>query len=405
MDNIINAVNYIRKVGLYPDMPIITSGVNEPLCVINGKRYLMFCSNNYLGMTENRYVKNAAKKSIDKYGVGPGGSRVISGNVDIIEELEKSIANLTGTEDCITFPTGYMANIGVFKAVMDSFVGKDNENENDNTIFSDEDNHGSIVDGCRLSKAKKIVFKHNNTDDLIDKLRNNESKNKLIVTEGVFSLDGEIVNLPKYIEIAKNYGAKIMIDDAHGVGILGRNGGGTGEYYNCVSDINILMGCMDKALGGTGGFLCGSKILIDYLRISCRSSVLSSAIPTMMAGAMIKSISLIKKGDKIRKDLLSKAEYLKMALIKSGFRILGKDTIPAIPLFIGDEIIGIKFSKLLWEDGIYLPIVRWPAVSMKECRFRIIIMANHSKEQLDRLVKACVNAGEKLNIIKSHNII
>ncbi len=403
MDTFEIITNKVKSEGLQPDFHVLQSGVNEPECTIEGKKYILFCANNYLGLTQNPKVKKAAIESVKKYGMGPGGSRVISGNVDIIVELEQKLSELTQTEDSITFPTGYMANIAVFSAVMDpvfgSIFGDDAINNQGGVIFSDEDNHGSIIDGCRLSSAKKVVFKHNNIDDLNKKIKLNDLPNKLIVTEGVFSLEGEINNIPKYIEVAKSNGAKLMVDDAHGVGILGKQGGGVGDHFDCSEDIDIYMACMDKALGGTGGFLAGKKALIDFLRISTRSSLLSSAITTSMAGAMIKSIELISNGSKLREQLFEKSDYLRRALKENGFTILGDDNIPSVPLLVGNDAIGVRFEKALFEEGIYLPVVRWPAVPYGTSRFRIIVMAQHEKKHLDKLVDACTRVGKTLSII------
>ncbi len=398
-ENIYRLVDHLEDKNLYPNFPAITNGVNEPECYIEGKKYMVFCANNYLGLSENSKVKEQAREAISKYGIGPGGSRVISGNVDVIESLEKQIKNLVGAEDCLTFPTGYMANIAVFKALMDSFYAGLPYSNGSGVIFSDEFNHGSIVDGCRLSYAKKVIFKHNDIDDLEKKLKSFRRANKLIVTEGVFSLDGEILDLPKYVELAKKYKAKIMIDDAHGVGLIGKNGGGTPEYHNCEKEVDINMGCMDKSMGGTGGYLCGSKRLIDYLRVAARSSILSSAIPCGMAGGVIESINIIKENSKLRKDLFEKAKFLRENLINLGFKVLGKDSLPAIPLYIGKEEIGVKFSEELYKRNILSPVVRWPAVPKGESRFRIIVMATHKKNQLEEYINACKEIGKKLNIL------
>lgn len=403
MENFEIITNKVKSEGLYPSFLTIESGVNEPVCKIGGKEYLLFCANNYLGMTQNKDVKKAAIESVKKYGVGPGGSRVISGNVDVIEKLERSIADLTGTDDCITFPTGYMANVAIFMAVMDpvfgSIFGDDALNNRGGVIFSDEHNHGSIIDGCRLSTAKKVIFKHNDLDDLQKKITLNDLPNKLIVTEGVFSLEGEITPIPKFVELAKKTNSMLMVDDAHGVGIVGEHGGGVGEYFGCSKDIDIYMGCMDKAFGGTGGFLCGKKTLIDFLRISTRSSLLSSSITTEMAGAMLKAVELIKGGEGLRKKVFESSQYLRDSLIKNGFKVLGSDNIPSVPLFVGTDSVGVQFEKRLFDRGVYLPVVRWPAVPYGTSRFRIIVMAQHSKKQLDQLIENCIQIGKELEII------
>lgn len=399
MQSISTFIKEFKAMGLYPPFVSISSGVNEPECIINNKKYLQFSSNNYLGFTENLEVKNAAIEAINKYGVGPGGSRVISGNVDIIEKLEKEIAILTKTEDCLTFPTGYMANQAIFKAIMDPLMFNKPYETIEGVIFSDECNHGSIIDGCQLTKARKIVFNHNDIDDLKEKLKNNPAKNRLIVTEGVFSLDGEVLDLPAYVKVAREFSTKLMIDDAHGVGILGENGGGVPELYDLQDGVDILMGCMDKAFGGTGGYLCGKKELIDYLRIASRSSILSSALPTMMSGAMLKSLELIKKSKSLRSDLITKAKYLKDKLIGSGFKILGNYDLPAIPLYLGEEELGIKFADKLFDNYILCPLVRWPAVPEKMSRLRIIVMANHTHNQVDKFIEVLRKVGKELKII------
>lgn len=392
-------LKFLDDEGLYPEFHAIESGVNEAECVVDGKKYLMFCSNNYLSLSENLEVKKAAQEAIEKYGVGPGGSRVISGDVTIIRELEKAIADLVGKEDCLTFPTGYMANVAVFQALMDPLFHGMPAKSSDSVIFSDEYNHGSIVDGCRLSRAKKVVFKHNNLEDLAKKIKENNLSNKLIVTEGVFSLDGEILNLPEYIELAKQTNSLLMIDDAHGVGVIGANGGGVVDYHSCPEGVDIVMGCMDKAFGGTGGFLCGSKHMIDFLRIASRSSILSSALPVGMAGGMAKSVELIKKDIVGRENIISNAGYLKKALEELGFIILGNDPIPALALHIGKESSGIEFAKRLWDRQIFSPVIRWPAVPEGSSRFRILIMKGHTRNHLDRLVDACEKIGRELNLI------
>ena len=389
LDSIPMFVNLMKEKHIYPSFITISDGVNEPECVIDGEKYLMFCANNYLSLTEDSRVKEAAKAAIDAYGVGPGGSRVIAGNIDIIEELEVRIARMTGTEDCLTLPTGYMANVGVLKSLLDPFFFGMPVRKDSGAIFCDEYNHGSVHDGCGLTSALKITYKHDDLEDLERKLATCDRPNKLITTEGVFSLEGEILDLPAYIDLARKYGARLMIDDAHGVGIIGERGGGVGDYYGRAGDIDVLMGCMDKAFGGTGGYLCGRKPLIDFLRVALRPSILSSAIPTMMAGAMIESVNIIEKGQELRRTLFEKAAYLRNGLAERGFTVLGRDTIPSVPLFMGDERVGMAFAEGLFERNIMCSLVRWPAAPQGSSRFRIIVMANHTREQLDRFLDAC----------------
>ncbi len=374
--------------------------MNQPEFQAEGRTLLQFASNNYLSMSENPAVKAAAIRAIEDHGVGPGGSRLISGNVALIEEVERRIAKLTGMEDCLTFPTGYMANVTVFQAVMNPLVGRVPYRTADGAIFIDEYVHGSIADGCKLSGVRVVKFKHNSLDDLRAKLDQNESaSNKLIVTEGVYCLEGEIIDIPLYVEIARAYEAKLMVDDAHAIGVIGPRGGGSPEHHQCAEGIDILMGCMDKAMGGTGGYLCGSRTLVDYLRITAMSSVLSSALPCSMAGAMIAAIDLIEQGQDLREGLYRKARYLREGLRRAGLGVLGPDDIPSVPLFIGDEALGVAFSDLLLQRGIFSPVMRWPAVPPGRARLRLSLMARHELSHIDRLIDACAEVGRELGLV------
>jgi 8-amino-7-oxononanoate synthase len=353
-----------------------------------------------LSLSNNPEVVKAAQRAIEDNGIGPGGSRVVSGDLMIIRQLESSLTKLLGTGDTLTFPTGYMANIAVFQALMDPLFGNLPQSSSASVIFSDEYNHGSIIDGCRLSKAKKVVFKHDDIDDLVKKIKENDLPNKLVVTEGVFSTCGEITNIPKYVEVVREFGAKLMVDDAHGIGILGKHGGGVAEKFNCSSDVDIWMGSLDKAFGSTGGYLSGSSELIRYLRIACRSSILSSAIPASIAGGVTKAIELVmKNGEKTRSKLFKNSERLRTGLVSSGFKVLGEDNLPAIPVLIGDEKLSIAFTDRLMEAGYYTMAFRWPAVPQGQSRLRLTVMADHTEDDIDGLIEACVKVGRELRVI------
>lgn len=400
-DGVKAILNLLDSEGLYPEFRTITDGVNEPEVTVDGKKYLMFCSNNYLGLSEHPEVKKAAVEAINKFGVGPGGSRVVSGNVDVIERLESNLALLTGSQDCLTFPTGYMANVAVFQALMDPFIKDFPFDIEDSVIFSDECNHGSIIDGIRLSRAKKVIFKHDDLDDLITKIRQNNLNNKLIVTESVFSTEGEIIDIPSYIQVAEETGSKLMVDDAHGIGILGKRGGGVAERFNCQGKIDILMGSMDKALGGTGGFLCGNKETIRFLRVASRSSILSSATPIATAGSIDRAIKLLssKLFCNARKQLFERSSRVRKELSQVGFRILGKDNLPAIPLFLGDESLALRFSRELWSLGLFVMVFRWPAVPFGKSRLRITLMSSHRDSHIEKLIGSCIRVGRQIGLI------
>jgi 8-amino-7-oxononanoate synthase len=398
-DNVRLLLEHVRQHDLYPHFLTIDGGVNEPEFQAEGKTLLQFGANNYLSLSEHPAVKAASMRAIEQFGVGPGGSRLMSGNISIIEEAERRIARLTGMEDCLTFPAGYMANVTVFQTIMTPFVGRLPHRAQDGAIFIDEFVHGSIADGCKLSGVRVVKFKHNNLQDLKAKLNENESaSNKLIVTEGVYCLEGEIIDIPAYIDVARKFEAKLMVDDAHGIGVIGKRGGGSPDYHDCADGIDILMGCMDKAMGGTGGYLCGSKDLVDFLRIAASSSVLSSALTCAMSAAMIAAIDLIEEGEDRREALRQKARYLREGLRAQGLTVLGPDYIPSVPLLVGDETAGVAFAHGLRARGIFCPVMRWPAVPLGKSRLRLSLMARHEQWQIDRLIEACGEVGRELGV-------
>lgn len=389
----------IREYGLYPHFLTIHEGVNEPEFQAEGRTLLQFGANNYLSLSEHPAVKAAAVQAVEHYGIGPGGSRLMSGNIAIIEEVEQRIARLTGMEDCLTFPTGYMANVAVFQAMMTPFIGRLPYRVQDGVIFIDEYVHGSISDGVKLSGARVVRFRHNDLSDLKAKLLENEgASNKLIVTEGVYCLEGEIIDIPEYVVVARDHEAKLMVDDAHAIGVIGPRGGGSPDYHGCADDIDILMGCMDKAMGGTGGYLCGSKDLVDFLRIAASSSVLSSALPCSMAAAIIAAIDLIETAQDRRDDLARKSKYLREGLQRQGLAVIGPDYIPSVPLLVGDEALGVAFAHGLRARGIFCPVMRWPAVPVGKSRLRLSLMASHEQHHLDTLIDACGEVGRELGI-------
>jgi glycine C-acetyltransferase len=218
-------------------------------------------------------------------------------------------------------------------------------------------------------------------------------------------IEGEIIDIPRYVEMARHYGAKLMVDDAHTVGVIGPRGGGSPDYHGCADGIDILMGCMDKAMGGTGGYLCGSKTLVEYLRIAANSSVLSSALPCAMAGAMIAAIDLIESGQELRDGLQSKSQYLKQGLRNAGLTVLGTHDIPSVPLFVGDEALGIAFAEGLRDRGIFCPVMRWPAVPAGGARLRLSLMARHEQSHLDRLIEACIEVAHELGMLDGQSLL
>lgn len=399
-DRIDRLIDFVRERGLYPPFHTVEDRINEPEAVIEGREYLMFGANNYLSLSEDEDVKAAATRAIDRYGIGPGGSRAMSGNVDIIQEVERRLADITGMEACMTLPTGYMANVGVMRSLTCEFVGRMPYSDHESVIFVDEYIHGSVSDGCRLAGVRTVRFRHNNLDDLRRKLEaNSHHTNRVIVTEGIFCLEGEIIDVPAYADVAAEWDARLVVDDAHAIGVLGPRGGGSPDYHGCADGIDLVIGSMDKALGGTGGYVAGSRVLIDYLWLTMSSGMLSSALPAGMAGAMLEALARSEAASDVRALLAARSRHLRATLRGHGFTVLGPHDIPSVPLFIGNEQTGIAFASGLLDEGIFCPLMRWPAVPPGRSRFRFSLMARHEQRHLDALVEACVTVGQGLGVI------
>jgi len=386
---------------LYPDLKTV-EGPADPEVVIDGKKVLMFSSNNYLGLSNHPRVVKAGIEAIKKYGVGSDGSRLLSGNLKIHREFEEAIAKFKGAEDAIVWPTGYSANVGVISAVMYPLkVGLIDVFHLDGVILSDELNHASIIDGARMSKQKKVVFKHRDISDLEKKLKSYRWRRKLVVTDSVFSMDGDIAPLDKIAELCKKYDAMLMIDEAHATGILGKTGHGSLEHFNLkpTTDVDVVLGTCSKALAVTGGFVVGSKELVKYLRVASRSYMFSTAMTPMASGALIEVLKIIESEPQIRQTLLENSDYLRNQFKEIGFDTLTSQT-QIIPILIGEDQKAILFSRKLFERGIFGPNVRWPAVEKGKARIRFTVMATHTKEQLNQLIKSCEHIGKELGIIK-----
>lgn len=404
MEAINKFLEFADKNGLYPDLRII-EGAADPEVVIDGKKVLMFSSNNYLSLSSHPSVISAAIEAVKKYGGGAGGSRLLSGNLKIFKELEETIVDFKGGEDAIVWPTGYAANVGIITAVMDSNLSKISDPlgslfKKEGVILSDQLNHASIIDGCRMVKQKVLPYKHLDMAELEELLKKHKSARKLIVTDGVFSMDGDIAPLDKISALAKKYNALTMVDEAHASGILGKTGRGTLEHFNLepVKDIDIVMGTLGKSFGSAGGFATGSKNLIRYLRVASRSYMFSTAMTPATAAAANAAIKVAKNDSTWREKLLKNSKYLRESLQKAGFDTLTSET-QIVPIFIGEDDNAIKFGRKLFEKGIYGPPVRWPAVEKGKARIRVAVMAAHTKEQIDYLVDSCQKIGKELKII------
>ncbi len=345
--------------------------------VIDGIRVLNFCSNNYLGLADDPRIVEAGRRSLDTRGFGSGASRLVCGNMDEHEALEKKIADLKKTQRALLFNSGYAANTGTIPALFDR----------EDIIFSDRLNHASIIDGILLSRAELKRYQHNDMKSLEELLKGSGGfKKKLIVTDSVFSMDGDRANLKEIVRLAKRYEASVMVDEAHGFGVLGEHGGGLVEEEGLSKEIDIQMGTLSKAAGCFGAYVAGSSLLCEYLINHSRSFIYTTALPPSLAAAASKAIDILSEDKARRTKLLENAAYLRQGLKELGFDTLNSST-PIIPIVLKDAKKALAASKYLMEQGIFVQAIRPPTVPINTARLRVTVMATHTKEDLERLLK------------------
>lgn len=381
----------LKEKGLYRKLPVIT-GPTGPRCIINGKEVINLSSNNYLGLASDPRLKEASIKATEKYGAGSGAVRTIIGTLDIHEELEEKLAKFKHTEAVITFQSGFNCNIGTVGAIM---------NKQD-AILSDELNHASIIDGCRLSGAKILRFKHSDMDDLRRVIKEAKEsglyKKLLIITDGVFSMDGDIAKLPEIVEIAEEYDALTYVDDAHASGVLGKNGSGSVSHFNLYGKVDCQIGTLSKAIGVVGGYVAGTKELIDWLKLRGRPFLFSTAMTPGDAGACIKAIEILSESTELVDRLWENGRYFKTKLKGMGFDI-GHSETPITPVIIGDEEKAMKFSDDLFNEGLFAQGIAFPTVPRGKARVRNIVTAAHTKDMLDEAAAIYEKVGKKAGII------
>ncbi len=387
MENISKILSSIKREGLYRECRYLSSG-QAPKVNIEGKEIILLGSNDYLGLCGDIRIKEAAKKAIDKYGVGSGGSRLTTGSYDLHRDLEEKIASFKGTEAAVVFNSGYMANIGIISALCDRKW----------VIFCDKYNHASIIDGCLLSGAKLVRYKHCDMEDLERKIDMYKGSNNLIVTDGIFSMDGNAAPLKDIVRLAKKHDIITMVDDAHGVGVLGENGSGTVSHFNLNEEIDIQMGTLSKAVASVGGYVAGKKDMIEYIKNTSRSFIFSTALPPSAIVASLRAIEIIQDDNERREKLTDLFEWFKNELIQLRFRVTNTIT-PIIPVIIGDAERTVKFSESLLEEGIYVPAIRPPTVQRGTSRLRISLMATHDHEDLKYVLDVIERYGKRLGII------
>jgi 8-amino-7-oxononanoate synthase len=356
--------------------------------VVNGKKVIMIGSNNYLGLTNHPRVKEAAIKAIEKYGTGCAGSRFLNGTLEIHEELEKKLARFFRKEAALVFATGYQTNLGAISALVE---------RNDLAII-DKDDHASIIDGCRLSFGKVQKFRHNDMDDLERVLDATKGKDKLIIVDGVFSMEGDIADLPGIVRLAKVYGARIMVDDAHAVGVLGNGGRGTAEHFGLENEVDLIMGTYSKSLAAIGGFVAGRADVISWIKHLGRSMIFSASLPPSLVASVSTALDIIEEQPELRTRLWRNTHKM-----LRGYKTLGYDTgtseTPIIPILIKDTMTTYQMCKLLFENGVFVNSVISPAVPPGRELFRTSYMATHTDEQLDKVLAAFEKVGRQLGVI------
>ena len=381
----------LRAKGTAPRLRIL-EGEQKPVCTIDGKEVINLSSNNYLGLTTHKALRKAALEATRKYGVGAGAVRTISGTMTVHMELERQIAKFKNTEACVVFQSGFTANAGTVSAIL----GKED------LIISDELNHASIIDGCRLSKAAIKIFKHKDVADCerICKETENFPGHKLLITDGVFSMDGDIAPLPQLCGLAEKYNCIMMVDDAHASGVLGRGGRGTVDHHGCYGRVHIQVGTLSKAIGAMGGYVCGSRDLIDYLYLRARPFFFSTGHPPSVAATCQAAFALLDSpdGEKLIKKLWANTKHFKRLLKKKGFRFEGSET-PIIPIHVGDAAKAFEFSAKLFDAGLYAPAVGYPTVAEGKARLRAIVSATHKRADLERAAEILSEVGKSLGVV------
>ncbi len=357
--------------------------------IVDGKRVLNLCSNNYLGFANDQKLKSASQKAIDTYGVGPAAVRTIAGTTTLHKELEGKLAIFKGVEGALSFQSGFCANLAVIPAIA---------GEGD-AVFSDELNHASIIDGCRLSKAKVVRYAHCDTKDLEAKISGEKDvRRRLIISDGVFSMEGDIAPLPEIADIAEKYGAITMVDDAHGEGVLGRGGRGIVDYFNLHGKIDIEVGTMSKAFGVVGGYIAGSKRLCDYLAQKGRPFLFSSAATSADVAACIAAVDALTAPDVMVKRLWENTAFFQEEMRQIGFN-LGRTKTPITPVMIGEAKTAKEFSRRLFDTGIFAQAIGYPTVPMGKARIRVMLSAAHSKEDLTHAAENFEKIGKSMGII------
>ncbi|WP_442891745.1 aminotransferase class I/II-fold pyridoxal phosphate-dependent enzyme [Dissulfurispira sp.] len=382
-----NTAKALQKAGVYPFFRVIESA-QDPEVVINGRKMIMVGSNNYLGLTNHPKVKEAAIEAVKKYGTGCAGSRFLNGTLDIHVELEEKLANFMRKEAALVFSTGFQVNLGVISAL----VGKDD------VVIIDKMDHASIVDGCRLSCGEVKRFKHNDMSDLERILNENNGRGKLVVVDGVFSMEGDIINLPDVINITKKYGVRLFVDDAHGIGVLGKTGRGTAEHFGLENEVDLIMGTYSKSLASIGGFIAGDADVIHYIKHFARALIFSASPPPASIAAVSAAVDIIENEPERIERLWKNTNKMFKGFKELGFD-LGPSETPIIPIIVGEDETAFKFVMMLQEGGVFANVAVSPAVPPGKALIRTSYMATHTDEHLDKVLEAFKKVGKAMGLI------
>ena len=383
----------LRTKGVAPKLRVL-EGEQKPVCTFDEREVINLASNNYLGLTTHKALRKAAVEAAKYFGAGAGAVRTIAGTMQLHMQLEEQIARFKNVEACVVFQSGFTANAGTVAAVL----GKED------LIVSDELNHASIIDGARLSRATIQVFKHKDVKDCERILQERASfpGKKLIITDGVFSMDGDIAPLPELCTLAEKYDCIMMVDDAHSSGVLGHNGRGTIDHFDCHGRVHIQVGTLSKAIGVMGGYVCGSRELIDFLYLRARPFLFSTSHPPAVTAACIAAFSLLDspEGEKLVKKLWKNTKTFKRELKKRGFQFKASET-PIVPIHVGDAAKAFEFSNKLFEAGVFAPAVGYPTVAEGKARLRAIVSAGHKNEQLVKAADILAEVAKPLGIVSA----
>ncbi|MDR7869260.1 MAG: glycine C-acetyltransferase [Tissierellaceae bacterium] len=382
-------IQELKEQGVYRKLPILETP-SEAEIILNGKKVINLSSNNYLGFANHPRLKKASIQAIEKYGAGAGAVRTIVGNMKIHEELEELLATFKREEAAFLYQSGFNCNSGTIQAITEA----------GDIIISDELNHASIIDGARLSRADKAIYKHSDMDSLEDVLKKNKDKYKniLIITDGVFSMDGDIAKLPEIVELAEKYEAMTYVDDAHGSGVLGESGRGTVDHFDLHGRVDFSIGTLSKAIGAVGGYVAGSQTMYDWLSHRARPVLFSTSLPPATIGAIIEALKMLMESTEYTDRLWDNAKYFKEKLGRLGFNT-GKSGTPITPVIIGEEAKTMEFSRNLMNYNVFVSGIVFPTVPKGTGRLRCMVTAAHTKDQLDEAVEAFRKVGDDMGII------